>query len=315
MPGTRNPNSVRRVRVFVGTAAICAFVVVDIALVTAAMSSNPSAPSTAAAYTPSLSSAPTPSRTVEAEPLDRATRTISAFDSNTAWRADIGDCPVSDAVIERSSNGGQSWNGFDLGTQGGLSGPLTLLAGADSSSAHTIALDKDTCAPTWVGTTTEGSQWAAYPDRLGDDWYVDPTDPSIVRGPGGTASAPCELAVSVAGTDTSSAAALCSDGAIVRTNDAGATWQSSTPFDGGVLALGSGSNGYLFAATSTDPSCIGLVVGYLPQQASTTASRLSRCAETGNISREVAISGNQQAIWLWSGSSVRRSTDVGATWQ
>lgn len=313
MAKTRNPNSVRSARGILAAVAIGAFLIVDGLLVAAALSNGASTPqSTATPLSSNLLS--TPGGEPDAVDLPPATRLLAAFDATSAWRSETGTCPKADALVEHSADGGKTWDGFDLGAQGGISAAVSLSALGDSRSAFVIAQTKQDCSPTWVGTTTEGTQWTAFPDRVATVWRIEPGNRAIVVSPAGVRKAPCPEVVGLAAVNATSAAALCSDGSLHRTTDTGVTWEASTPVRS-AAAIGTGTDGYLVAALSDDPACVGVVVSAIAATGPADPTTVSRCVATGNESTDIAISGNSTATWLWAGATVVRSLDGGSTWK
>lgn len=314
--GTRNPNSARLVRRVGGGIAIGAFLVIAGGLATVAViqSGAPAVSTATPLVTATATPTSVPDTTGDTTPIAPATRLISAFDATTAWRSTIGSCPDSEVVIERSTDGGSVWNGFNLGSGGGVSGILALQAYDDADSAYLIGLDAAACAPAWVGTSTGGASWAAYSDRSAATWYPEPGDPTHVHTEVGSSSAtPCEVA-GLASFSTTSAALLCTDRSIHRTADAGVTW-SETVGVSGALAIGQTSNGYLVAADSSDVTCSGVAVTFVPESLAGDPTPVSSCVTTGSTGAEVAVSGTSDALWLWTGTVVLRSLDGGKTWQ
>jgi hypothetical protein len=311
---TRNPNSVRSARRVVAALAIGAFLLVDGVLVAAALSLNAAQPES---MTPPLSATPlgTPGGRPSTVDLPPATRLLAAFDASTAWRAETGTCPKANALVEHTVDSGQTWNGFDLGVQGGISSTIRLSVAGDDRSASIVALTKQDCSATWVGTTTQGTEWTAFPDRVATAWHLQPGDSTMVVSPGGPKPAPCGEVVGLADLSEVAAAILCSDGSVLRTANGGTTWDESTSVQGSAAAIGRGPDGYLVATASVDPACVGLAVSAVPATGMTASTPISRCVETGNESSDLAISGNDQAIWVWAGTATLRSLNGGTTWQ
>ncbi|MDO9397902.1 MAG: hypothetical protein Q7T71_15255, partial [Herbiconiux sp.] len=256
---------------------------------------------------------PTGGGTGDAVPLDTATRLITAFDAGTAWRSTVGSCPATDVVVERSTDGGGTWNGFNLGSSGGISSAIALQSYDNGDSAYLIGLDATACTPTWVGTTTAGSAWVAYPDRSATTWYPEPEIPAFVHTPASTASpTPCDVS-GLAAVSGSSASVLCTDRTVYRTVDGGSTWleAESTP---GAEAIGRGQGGYLVASTSPEVTCAGFAVTFVPEAVDAPNSIVNSCVPTTSAGAEVALTGTADSLWLWSGTIVLRSLDGGATW-
>ncbi len=247
-------------------------------------------------------------------PIEPATRLISAFDAKTAWRTTIGDCSDDDVVVERSVDGGGTWDGFNLGSAGGITGAIALQALGDDNSATVIGQNTTGCTPTWVETTSAGTSWTAYSDRTATAWYVDTTSLSLIHTPGAVVRpAPCDVA-GLASLSSTSAAVLCTDRSLHRTVDGGLTWTTSKTVPA-ALAVGASTDGYLVASQSRDVSCTGLTIWGLPESPTTDPATVSSCVPTASSTGEVALSGTSEALWLWAGTVVLRSLDEGATWR
>ncbi|MCS5731509.1 hypothetical protein N1031_17240 [Herbiconiux moechotypicola] len=296
--------------------AIAVFVAVDVALVFVATSSGSLPVSTVVPISPSAASddASTPIDAVDAAAIAPSSRLLTAWDASSAWRLDVGSCPESDVVVEHSVDGGRTWDGYDLGANGGLSSATALQAIDDARSVILIAFATADCAPSWVESSTAGSSWASYPGRTSTAWFITPSNRAVVQTPTGPLPAPCAAVVGLASIDAGKAAALCSDGQVHRTDDGGVSWTLS-PTIAGAAAIGSTVDGYLVASTETRAACQGISIFELGSSRDGTPEPVTDCLASDTTGDDIALSGNISAIWVWAGTSVLRSRDGGSTWQ
>lgn len=306
-------------------AGLVAFAAVDVLLVAAALTRGGSSdePGAAQSRPPASATLPTdtassPSEAPEASPsptADAATvvapaRLLSAVDARTAWRSTRGACPAGEApVLERTDDGGTTWRAVSIGAE--APSALDRVQAQDGASLFVVGTGGDGCEPVFAQTFTGGEAFRSYPDRLAASWYATAVDPGTVHSPAGTFPAPCATVTSLAVTDDSRAAVLCSDGQLRATVDGAATWGAAVPAPG-VTDLTAAAEGYLLAGLDDD--CDGVAVSSW----STTGGVL---ADVGCASGAVPTDASQLAIaarggsaWLWAGDDVLVSTDGGASW-
>ena len=299
-------------------AGLAAFLLFDVALVSFALTGTKTSDSAG-----SVVEAPVvdPVETTPAvvEPVETAasitspppTRILTALDASTVWRATTGDCPAATANPELTTDGGETWSAFDASDGTDASSILSIDI-TSKSEATLVTLTATDCTPQRVTTFVAGAQWQEYPDRVGANWYVDPKDRAAVHSPTGTFPAPCTAVIALApGTDTT-AALLCSDGTLFRTDDGAATFGPGIALPGAANLAFSG-DGYVIVATD-QAGCAGAQL--LATSEETDGVLTPRgCHETAVTPGDLALASSDGILWLWAGDIVSKSSDGGTTWQ
>lgn len=316
----------RRVWALVG---VIVFLLADVALVGIALaatrpvdhgtpapapsfSSDPSV-STPAATSPAATS-PATASPANAPPAtavpgaEAAPRFLSAVSASEAWRATPGSCPGPDAVIERTTDAGVTWQALSTGKN--AVHRVAALAGASVVTSVVGASGND-CAVGFFSTFTNGQFWAPYPGNLGGASYIDPRDHAIVHTPVGPVSAPCDTALQVVTARDAATAVLCA-GSVFERTDHGSWASAQTP---GVLALTTSDTGYTLAVAGV-PGCPGVAIEALrsPLDADARPTMIG-CATAVATPQAVTLSQSGRTLWLWSGDTVWISSDGGATWR
>lgn len=294
--------------------------IIDVALVAAALGTN-RAPHTNASTVTSVATpsarptvaapAATPKTVATISPTIRIappTRLMTALNSSTLWRTEVGSCPGGEVTPELSTDGGETWEtAADSGSAAILA--LTTLSNTEASMVTLSAID---CAPELVATFVAGDQWATYPDRLANNWYVNPTDRAVVHSPAGSFPAPCSSVIALAPRSDTVAAVLCSDGTLVRTADSGASWGAAVATPGAVN-INTGSDGYILAAAGW-PACGGVQLLTTPEALDGATTPIG-CHAGAFSEGAVALAETNGRVILWAGDSQSWSADGGATWQ
>lgn len=281
---------------------------------------TPEPATTSAGPTDSLSPpapepAPTPEPTAdEAAPAGAqpAQRLLAAASDSVAWRASTGSCEAP-GVVEYTEDGGATWAPREPGVT-----PVSRLK-VQSGSALVLIGGTADCAPTYAATSDAGDTWVTADEYLAGSWYLLPGDRTRLNAPTGEVAAPCAgEPVGLAGLDSQRGAVLCADGTLQVTSDGGAAWApaGSAP---DALALGLRADGYVLATAS--PACTGLAVllldpagAGLPDDGGNLPDGAGCAPVTDAQPGQVAVSGTQDAIWLWSGDEVLVSADAAQTW-
>ncbi|WP_310889902.1 hypothetical protein [Clavibacter capsici] len=320
-PKRRRP-SLSRIVPGVGVTAVVAFLVVDLILVSAAVtrtgggssSSGTAAPAPSASTAPAAEApAPTPTPTPTASPTPSAAAStavqaptvfLAAGNAEVAWRTTAGSCTGEPARIQTTIDSGRTWDTRSTGT---FDARRILALQVESPDVGSIVADVTAaCSRTTLQSFTGGEFWRDAPAQTAGTAYVDPAEPRTVRLVQGQQDAPCDDAVQVV--DSGQAAAvLCGSGALHVRSGSGDFRRVDAP---GTLALALGADGILTAGTSG--SCAGTSVGRIVP-ASGAVSVLG-CAKAVPTSGSVAISAAGRDVWLLTGDAVSISTDGGATW-
>jgi hypothetical protein len=257
---------------------------------------------------PDASANPTPStRPIESVPVKRL---LLAMSSKTAWRATVGDCSTP-GVIERSTNGGASWERI-VATG---SAPLVRLGAEPSGDLFTIGGIGQSCSVRYVAYANDGTVTAST-TRLVNVWFPTPKDRDEINGLDGTQATPCKggHVIGLAPLKPSQALVICDNGAAMSTRNSGKTWRQAARIPN-TLAITARSGRYWAAGVHED--CDGVTVQSLTEENGSLTGGRTRCAPgldvaAGQVALDVAVGGT---IWLWSGSRVLVSRDDGRTWK
>ncbi|TFC89812.1 hypothetical protein E3T24_00415 [Cryobacterium sp. TmT2-59] len=301
-------------------AGLAVFLLFDVALVSFALTASKPSANAGTAVKPAETTTAEPSTTEQpvVEPVETPaitspppTRILTALDASTLWRATTGDCPAATATPELSTDAGETWRAFDASKGTDASSILSIYV-SSKSEASLVTLTAGDCTPQRVTTFVAGAQWQEYPDRVGSNWYVDPTDRARVHSPSGSFSAPCSAVIALAPRTDSTAALLCSDGTLFRTGDGAATYGPAVALPG-AANLTVSDNGYIIVATD-QADCAGaqlLATSEEPDGALTPTG----CREEAVTPGTLALAGADGIVWLWAGDVVSSSIDGGTTWQ
>ncbi|TFC47460.1 hypothetical protein E3O47_15195 [Cryobacterium sp. TMT2-17-1] len=303
-------------------AGLAVFLLFDVALVSFALTaSKPSANAgTAVEPVETTTPDPEPSETeqpvvepVEPTAIESSTpgRILTALDASTLWRATTGDCPAATANPELSTDAGETWTALDASADTDSSSILSITISSESE-ASMVTLTAADCTPQRVTTFVAGDQWQEYPDRVGTNWYVDPADRATVHGPTGTFPAPCTSVVALAPRTDTTAAVLCSDGTLFRTDDGAATFGSGVALPG-AANLTVSDDGYIIVATD-QAGCAGAQLLATPEELDGVLTP-SGCRETEVTPGDLAVASADGFVWLWAGDEMSKSSDGGTTWQ
>ncbi|WP_426565217.1 hypothetical protein ACPPVT_02705 [Angustibacter sp. McL0619] len=318
----------------IGTAAVVALAVVNVVLIALAMNQSaqrdqPIGPAANfAQVTPSPSPFDTPlDATTTSSPASTPTTTttataatsvpavplrvmVSAVGPDVAWRVTSPACSSLGVVSAQSSaDGGRSWRPSPLPV-----GVVVRLQATSVDRAFVIAADGTSppCAARYR-STANGDAWSSGrdPSRA---WYRSPADLHRIAVPGGASGQPCGSTrdvVDLLPAGNVRAAALCSDGTVVQTADAAATWAAVAKVPGAVAIADNPSGSGYVAAVRGVGECAGVSVVTVRH-----APRPLGCiAELPNDTGAgmVAVSSAEQTVWVVAGPAVYVSTDAGRT--
>jgi hypothetical protein len=298
--------------------AVCLFVLVDLLLISWALSSRAGGSPDAAlgpipTFAPETSATPTPTSSAPTAVVPPA-RILSALDDATAWRATTGECAVVSATPEVTSDSGESWLATDASAEVDITA-LQSLTVVSESQIELVGLSAEDCAPQFARSFVAGDDYSLAPTLLDDQWYIDPADRRSVATPSGLVAAPCDEAVAFAARSLIESAVLCADSQVFTTEDAGGTWSASVTMRGAVN-LAVTEMGYVIATVGL-PECAGVQLIALsvdpPTATPTGCLPVDEPAET--MQGRVAVSEAAGTLWVWAGDSVMRSIDMGTSWQ
>lgn len=247
---------------------------------------------------------PEPSPPTPLQPPTLASRQIVAVEPGIAWRATLASCGHGGAVIERTLDGGTSWQ-----TTAAEIASVVRLRAAGSTSAFVVGAGAD-CATALESTFDGGESWSRADTSLSTAWYLAPTDRSFVSGPRGDGPVPCGTgAVDLAALDAQRGAILCQDGSLSVSVDGGGSWSSSVSVAGGRAVAQSGS-GYVVATFEGQCDQLSL---YMVGAGGEADVEPFACVPT-RPAAEVAVAVLDSAVWVWSGADLLVSEDGGQTW-
>lgn len=292
-------------------------VLVDLGLIVAAVSSTqPRAQAEAgpiptfsqepgeAVATPSPSETPTPTASSPAVARDDAPQVfLSAVSATEAWRATSGDCAGTPARVERTTDGGATWNAvtlpFDLRTV------VALSAGSERTSVYGGV--GGSCGLGYWSTFTAGEFWKEYPsDAIGVS-YLDQATSTVVSGTD-VSPAPCAAPRRVL-VQEATTMVVC-DGLLETSGSAGWT-PLSIP---GVMDATPAPPGYFLALRDAE-GCDGIAVATVatPLSKGVEPTRVG-CAAGADGTVATAVTRVGDVVWLSSADRSWVSTDGGVTW-
>jgi hypothetical protein len=290
------------------------FVLLDIGLVAFALSTGRNSAGsesseTNVAFDPLT---PTPSPTPSAPPSRTPSpaadaRYLFATSPTIAWRATQGSCGATDAVIESSTDGGASWTPHPTGALA-VHQVLSLEPVSDTEVTVVGKAGAD-CATGVFSSFTGGDFWQTYPAQLASKLYFDAAEPTTLTSSGAELPVPCDSVAAIESWN-GQALVLCKD-VIYQRDSTSNTWLSiSTP---GAISM-STADGEITLAAAGVSGCAGVAIQTaelpLASASPTTVGCIADLTDPGSL----AISQAGTAVWVWSGTGVRVSSDSGVTW-
>ena len=311
----------------IGVIALASLVVVDVVLVSFAIQhvrSGNADPRTAPTPLPSIS-APVaePSRTASPKPTGAASPSATApatpeaagpvlidiGSGDAVARAKVGECGDGGGSVELSTDGGKTFSDAGLPDDAAV---ILRIASSDTDNAWVVAAGSDCSEATTYRTSNGGESWDDSSGSAGS-WHKVGDPAPEVHAPEGTVDVPCAENGTVTGLSTLSqelAYALCSDGQILRSRDAGASWRERGKAVGAVdLDFVDETTGLV--AAKGDSSCEGIAVMATSDGGENWEQ--SSCVETTATSPP-DISAAGERAYLAVGDTVWYSTDAGETW-
>ena len=98
---------------------------------------------------------------------------LLAFSGDTGYRATRGSCGTTDALIEKSSDGGATWatvNPSNIHVR-----EINAIALVDSDHIDTLAVVGDACTKSDLSSYTGGEFWQLYPDKTSEINEAEPS--------------------------------------------------------------------------------------------------------------------------------------------
>jgi len=249
---------------------------------------------------------PTPTPTPPPEPLpESAPRFMVSVDGTIGWRSTAGSCPGEAAVIERTVDGGASWEHTPVDD---LTVHQVLSLSGTESTVQAVARVEGGCSVDLLASFTEGDFWSQYPERVAEFSFIDPTSPSVLQIGGEATEAPCASPRELR-TGSAAIGVVC-DGALFEMLDGSTDWTSiAIP---GLLAIAPNDTGYALAVAGVE-GCAGLSFQLLPLLSEGVGPTPISCVSDVELA-QVTLAQSGESVWLWGGDRVLVSQDGGATW-
>lgn len=268
--------------------------------------STPASPNITTEPPPVPAVEPTASETTDPAvvPASLATRQLVAVDADTAWRSTLASCGQGAAIVERTLDGGASWDATELDVDS-----VVRLRATDASSAFVVGAVED-CATALTSTTDGGETWTRADATLSSAWFLAPTDRTFVAGPRGDGPVPCPAgAVDLVALDVQRGAVLCQDGSIAVSQDGSQNWTTTVSIAG---ARALAQNGSAYAVATFEGPCEALSIYDVSSDGQAQAEPFACAPVTSAV--EVAVSVTDNLMWVWSGTELAISRDGGQTW-
>lgn len=230
-----------------------------------------------------------------------------------ALRAAPGACGAERARLERSVNGGRTWQALTTPAWA-----ILRIRVVGRQSAWLVGADR-ACRLRFYRTRDGGRRWTVSAQTNGAWHRLPDRQARRLHAPTGLVASPCPAdgrIVEVVGVTLWTGAVLCGDGSVYRTGDGGRSWPARSRLSGArALAFASPETGY--AAVEADTSCSGIQV-----QRSTDGG--ARWAPVGCL-RDIPGDGTRRAAvsldfadsatgLLVAGPATFRTSDKGRTW-
>ena len=241
---------------------------------------------------------PTPSTPPPPAPVASYPRSDERFlsvDSGGMWRGIAGECGVTAPLIERSTDGGQTWTDVTPLYRG--MGQLISLDAFAGTEAEALARMGDACETEALRTFTQGRFWEPYPEVLAASRYLDPGAPTSLLTPQGPVATPCADPRS-ARASGATVALVCEGTAFTLGSDG--QWSPLPATDAAAVAIAADA---VLVATRED-GCEGLQITRLSGAAFTDAAPLG-CAAL-DPAAPLALAASGDAALVWSGDSLTR---------
>lgn len=250
---------------------------------------------------------------VPSEPATSSRTIVNMGDDDAVGRAVTGTCGEGGGEVELSTDGGVEFAATELPEEAAV---ILRLSVTDAESIWAVGTDTS-CESYTVYRTEDGGQTWESEEGSDGAWHVTNQATVDVHGPYGTVTTSCgdDAAVSdISMLSEGVAFALCSDGTVVSSGDAGDTWTEPddvTPVTNAVsIDFVDESVGLLVAAGSDD--CAGLAVLATSDGGANWEPR--SCIETSG-SGLADLSTTDESAYVAHDGGVWFSSDSGENWE
>lgn len=210
-------------------------------------------------------------------------------------------------LVQISANGGSRFREMNLPTgQFGAEDVKAVLAISPTgkSTVSMIAINAE-CDQVTVNSTDGGDTWESADVNI--QWWISADGKSVVTAVGNTSLGCTPLSVS--GLDSSHAKALCTNGAVLGTQDSGATWLSFGTIAGArSIAFLDRDNGVAMGSTSACKSA-----AYITRDGGLSWFPDTCVSRDATLTTLVAVPGSTK-VFGTDTQSMWQSADSGATW-
>lgn len=222
--------------------------------------------------------------------IARADERVLVVGSVAMWRAIAGECGGAAPLLERSIDGGRTWQDVTPRYR-----DVTRIAGIDvtgGSDADIVVATGPECATQVLRSFTQGEFWDPAPEALATWSFVNPADASVVSSPSGAIPAPCPEARGVSSRN-GAAAFVCA--AAAYQFDSGKAWQA-LPVDN---ALGTATTDQGMLVAHLADACDGIAVSRVA--AGAHAADPVGCLGAASPATPVALADTPEGVIVWAG--------------
>lgn len=241
------------------------------------------------------------------EPPQAAETLINIGGDGSVGRAVAGSCTDGGAKVELSSDGGSSWTEVTPELD-----VVVRISVTSADEATVVGATSDCESVTTYATSNGGGVWEE--QETSATWHAALDGGAAIYSPyGGTAEVPCAegegvAAVSILSNDH--VIALCDDGVVQASTDAGGNWEHIGDLQG-ATAVDFVSETAGYGVVPNGEGCEGVAVMRTEDGGANWES--TGCLETGETGA-AHISASGEAAYIALGTATWATTDSGASW-
>lgn len=184
------------------------------------------------------------------------------------------------------------------------------LSATTGQAATIVAKTGASCTVETIATFTAGQFWQAYPERLGEQSFINTTSPGVIQLQGSAINAPCPTVLDLE---------VASGRLVVLCNDA--VFQRSPTTTEWVTSIATGAQAFsvnasrMLLATRGVPDCSGVAIQSIALPLTPTSSPvLVGCATSASSTGPFALDAIGESVWLSAAGQSSISSDGGFTW-